>query len=361
MTDFCTHCGTRLSADVLFCTQCGLAATPVVKGDVPTAPMMPNPPVAKKDRRWWWWVLALIVFFALGVFLGHLFAPKCPSCLDPAGDGTGTARNGRGSGTSALDNGPPQKLGNGSGKGSAEAAGGSSTGDIEGSGKIIPHEITGKEDTGNSLGHKSQDGDPTLDVASGAGSADPELYGAVAQLAQGVAPYGAAAISAHDNPAGRTKSLVAYDFTYDKTNLPRYSGNVRDVASSISYALDPKTGEHTGAYGTGAGIVTTSSFDDVVDWYRKNVPPGWHSSSIGDFGQLTQQLTQGPSGDLMKLLKGELPGAASTNGNANPAAPKVRVALFTAPTTAAASPDSTIMILQKDDKPVSVYLQTQAK
>jgi hypothetical protein len=42
-----------------------------------------------------------------------------------------------------------------------------------------------------------------------------------------------------------------------------------------------------------------------------------------------------------------------------PAAPKVRVALFTRP-SAAGSPDSTIMIMQKDDKPVSVYLQTKA-
>jgi hypothetical protein len=187
------------------------------------------------------------------------------------------------------------------------------------------------------------------------------LYGAVAQLAQGVAPDGVAVSSPHDHALTRTKSLVAYDFSYDKTNLPRYPDNVREVASSISHLLDSKTGEPTSAYGTGAGIVTTSSFDDVVNWYRKNVPAGWHSTSIGDFGQLTQQATQGPSGDIMKLLKGEMPDAASTNGNTSPAAPKVRVALFTAPTSTAGSPDSTIMVIQKDDKSVSVYLQTQGK
>lgn len=181
------------------------------------------------------------------------------------------------------------------------------------------------------------------------------MYGAVAQLAQGVTPDGATVISSQDHPVARTKSLVAYDFSYDKTNLPRYPDNVREVASSISLPLDSKTGEPTSAYGTGAGIVTTSSFDDVVDWYRRNAPAGWHSSSIGDFGQLAQQATQGPSADIMKLLKGEMPGAASTS----PAAPKVRVALFTAPTSTAGSPDSTIMIMQKNDQSVSVYLQTQ--
>jgi hypothetical protein len=358
MIAFCTRCGAKLNAQSGDCPQCSSTVAPTTE---PIATRGTPVLTAKKDRRWLWWVLALLLAFGLGFWLALLLAPKCPICESPAGDGSGSGRNGRAAGTSALDKGPPQKLGNGSGQGPAEAAGGSSTGDIEGSGKITPHEFAGKEDTGNSLGHKSQDGDPTLDVTSGAGSEDPELYGAVAQLAQGVTPYGAAVISSQDNPAARTKSLVAYDFSYDKTNLPRYPDNVRDVASSISYALDSKTGGHTGAFGTGAGIVTTSSFDDVVDWYRKNLPGGWQSTSLGDFGQLTQQLTQGPGGDLMKLLKGEMPGAASTNGASSAAAPKVRVALFKAPTTGAGSPDSTIMITQKEDKPVGVYLQSDVK
>jgi hypothetical protein len=344
MTAFCTRCGAKLDAESRHCTQCGLSVPP-----------------DKKDRRWRWWLLALIVFFALGICLGLLLAPKCPSCPVPDADGAGRGRSGRSSGSSGPETGTPEKLKGGSDKGPAEAAGGSSTGDIEGSGKIIPHEFSGKEDTGNSIGHKSQDGDPTLDSATSGGGEDPELYGVVAKLAQGVAPGGAAVNSSQDNPGARTNSLVAYDFTYDKTNLPRYPDNVRDVASSISYALDPKTGEHTGAFGTGAGIVTTGSFDDVVDWYRKNLPAGWQSSSVGDFGQLTQQATQGPGGDLMKLLKGEIPGAASTNSASSPAAPKVRVALFKAPTAGAGSPDSTIMIMQKEDKPVSVYLQSSVK
>jgi hypothetical protein len=358
MTVFCTRCGAELNAESRHCTQCGSTVAPTTE---PIATRGTPVLAAKKDRRWLWWLLALILAFGLGFWLALKMAPKCPSCESPAGDGAGSGRNARAAGTSGLDKGPPQKLGNGSGQGPAEAAGGSSTGDIEGSGKIIPHEFAGKEGTGNSLGHKSQDGDPRLDVASGGGSADPELYGAVAQLAQGVVPYGAAATSDRDNPAARTKSLVAYDFSYDKTNLPRYPDNVRDVASSISYALDSKTGEHTGAFGTGAGIVTTSSFDDVVDWYRKNSPSGWQSSSIGDFGQLTRQLTQGPSGDLTKLLKGEMPGSSPTNANASPAQPKVRVALFKAPTAGAGSSDSTIMIMQKEDNPVSVYLQSNIK
>ena len=342
MTSFCTRCGAKLDAATRHCTQCGNSVQP-----------------DKKDRRWRWWLLVLIVFFALGICLGLLLAPKCPTCAVPPEDGSGSGRNAPGSGSSAPEDGTPAKLKGGPGQGSSEAAGGSSTGDIDGSGKIIPHEFGGKEKTGDSMGTKTQDGDPRLDNASPGGSGDQALYGTVAQLAQGEAPDGVTVSSPHDHAPARTKSLVAYDFSYDKTNLPRYPDNVREVASSISHLLDSKTGEPTSAYGTGAGIVTTSSFDDVVDWYRKNVPAGWHSTSIGDFGQLTQQATQGPSGDIMKLLKGEMPGTASTNGNASPAAPKVRVALFTAPTSTAGSPDSTIMIMQKDDKPVRVYLQTQ--
>ena len=303
----------------------------------------------------------MILSFALGFWLALLLAPKCPTCAIPPGDASGSGRNAPGSGSPSPEDGTRAKLAGSPSQGSSEAAGGSSTGDIDGSGKIIPHEFDGKEKTGDSMGTKTHDGEPRLDSASPGGSDDQALYGAVAQLAQGVAPDGVAVIASQDHPAARTKSLVAYDFSYDKTNLPRYPDNVREVASSISHLLDSKTGEPTSAYGTGAGIVTTSSFDDVVNWYRKNVPAGWHSTSIGDFGQLTQQATQGPSGDIMKLLKGEMPGAASTNGNTSPAAPKVRVALFTAPTSTAGSPDSTIMVIQKNDKPVSVYLQTQGK
>jgi zinc-ribbon domain len=358
MTAFCTRCGAKLDPESRHCTQCGSAIAPA---SVPIAASDPLVPTAKKDRRWLWWLAALILSFALGFWLALLLAPKTPSCASPAGDGAGSGRTARAAGSTEPGSGPPDKLGNGSGQGPAEAAGGSSTGQIDGSGKITPHDFAGKEDTGNSTGHKSQDGDSVQELAPTPVGGDPELYGAVAQLAQGVAPYGAAANTSQDNPLPRTKSLVAYDLTYDKTNIPRYQDNVRDVASSISYALDSKTGEHTGAYGTGAGIVTTSSFDDVVDWYRKNLPAGWQSSSIGDFGQLAQQATQGPGGDLMKLLKGEMPGASSTNGSASPPAPKVRVAIFKAPTAGAGSPNATIMIIEKDDKPVSVYLQSEVK
>jgi zinc-ribbon domain len=360
MTAFCTRCGAKLDPESRHCTQCGSAIAPASE---PIAASDPLVPTAKKNRRWLWWLAALILFFALGFWLARLLAPKCPSCPSLADDGAGSGRTARAAGSTDPESGPPDKLGNGaSGEGPAEAAGGSSTGQIDGAGKIIPHDFAGKEDTGNStVGRKSQDGDPGPEPAPTPVGGDPELFGAVAQLAQGVAPYGAAANTSQNNPFPRTKSLVAYDFTYDKTNIPRYQDNVRNVASSISYALDLKTGEHTGAYGTGAGIVTTSSFDEVVGWYRKNLPAGWQSSSIGDFGQLAQQATQGPGGDLIKLFKGEMPGASSTRSIANPPAPKVRVALFKAPTAGIGPADSTIMIIQKDDKPVSVYLQSQVK
>jgi hypothetical protein len=356
MVTFWTRCGAKLDAESGHCTQCDAA----VASSVPIAVKDSLVPAAKKDRRWLWWLLALILFFALGFWLGRLLASKCPSCASPAADGAGSGRTARAAGSPGVEGGTPNKSGNRAGQGPSEAAGGSSTGDVEGYGKITPHDLAGNEDSGTSTGRKSQDGDPRLDLASNAGGGDPELYGAVGQLAQGVAPYGAAMNPPQDDPTTRTKSLVAYDFTYDKTNLPRYPDNVREVASSISYSLDSKTGERSGPYGTGAGIVTNSSFDSVVDWYRKNLPDGWQSSSIGDFGQLSQA-TQGPAGDLMKLLKGEMPGSSPTSGNPGPAPPKVRVALFKAPNAGAGSPGSTIMIIQKDDKPVSVYLQSDVK
>jgi hypothetical protein len=50
--------------------------------------------------------------------------------------------------------------------------------------------------------------------------------------------------------------------------------------------------------------------------------------------------------------------AATATATEPPTAIPRWIALFKAPTTGAGSPDRTIMIIQKDEKPVSVYLQT---
>jgi hypothetical protein len=358
MTAFCTHCGAALSADPRFCTECGTVVAPTVKTDAPIAPLTQNSPGPKKSRRWRW-VLAVIVFFALGFFLGRLLAPKCPSCPSTAAAGTGGggAVPATGSGRPLRPDNAAASAGGKGEPGDADAGGGNSESEIpDGAGKLSPHDLGGEELEGDAGHHRPDVEDPTPDLKQHSEPGDPELDGSVAQLAAGqtlgpdVDPTGTT------TPTSRTKSWVAHDFRYDKTELPRYPTDVRGVASSISYAVNPQTGDRTGGYGTGAGIVTSSSFEDVVAWYRKNMPPGWQSTTIGDFGRLAQQAKQN---DIMRLLKGESGDApASADAAATPPTPKVRLSLFKPQSGPA---NSSVMIIQRDDKAVTAFLQARFK
>ena len=76
---------------------------------------------------------------------------------------------------------------------------------------------------------------------------------------------------------------------------------------------------------------------------------------------LAQQTTPGPANDLMRLLKGESPVTPADGGAPTPPAPTVRVTLFKPPTVAGSTAHSSIMIVQKDDKAVTAFLQAQVK
>src|SRR5471030_1787939 len=137
MTAFCTKCGSALSATTRYCTNCGTEnlidtnqdRTPaVVAGVEPVGAAVPGSSKPKKSRRWLWWVLALILVFALGFFLGHRTAPKCPRCPAPTGAGAGGGGGGGGSGSGRPKaggggKGDPDKGGGGSASGLARVLG----------------------------------------------------------------------------------------------------------------------------------------------------------------------------------------------------------------------------------------------
>lgn len=353
MNVFCTHCGASLSAGTAFCNACGLEVSPPV---VPTQDKIHN------QCRTRWWVLAIVVFFLLGVLLGRLFGPKCPEC--PGGASSG------GAGAAASGRGQPLQPGVGkapvggkpvSGPADADAGGGASKIDPpDGSGKIIPHDLTGADVGGGGVGERKADTDNAPpDHAPHMTVDEQKLEGDVALLAAGKPLYGTAQAPPTAEPTLGKKSFIARDFTYDKTNLPRYPTGVSVVASSVSYVITLKTGDHTGAYGTGAGIVTTSSFGDVVAWYQSNVPPGWQSTTIGDFSQLAQRAKTLSGDKIMQLLLGQT-GETTRAGNAAAApVPNISMSLFKPPGVAAATQNSSIMIIQEEGKPVTVYLQSK--
>src|SRR5450432_1976347 len=146
MTAFCTKCGSPLSATIRYCTNCGAEnlidtiqdMTPaVVAGVEPAGAAVPSSSKPKKSRRWLWWVLALILVFALGFFLGHRTAPKCPRCPAPstAGAGGGGGGGGGGSGRPKAGTGAkgdPDKGGGGNASGLGRVLG--EGGQVDGSG-----------------------------------------------------------------------------------------------------------------------------------------------------------------------------------------------------------------------------------
>jgi hypothetical protein len=154
------------------------------------------------------------------------------------------------------------------------------------------------------------------------------------------------------------KSFTSRDFTYDKTGLPRYPDAVQMVVSSITYEV----ADSTDTYRTGAAIVTGSEFATVVDWYQKNLPGGWQSTTVGDFGQLGAAAQQLSPENILKMLGGAQNGPTPGSFSAAPAtaaADRIRISIFKPPPGTPSARG--IMIVQKGDRPVEALLQAHVK
>ena len=371
MTAFCTSCGAALSPDTAFCTACGAAAGPPAQ-------------TTHKSRKWLWWILALILMFLLGYWLGHRAAPKCPICpATPAlggggggGGGGGRAGAGGGGGKGAPDKGSGGGGsggvagdggradggggggGGGSGQGSGDMSGGGQGG---GNGTTAGHGLDssatsapGADDSGGGLSGKSNLGDAPNSPGTDPDTKKNTLAG-VLRLAAG-APLA-------DDVGGLTaqgqdvsvKVLTAPDFTYDKTGLPRYPDANQAVYSALSHDVPGRTD----AYGSSSGIVTASTFDDVVGWYRKNLPPGWTATSTNDLNRLgavgqtfspdkVMQMLAAPSDSAPMKSVADIPATA--------AADRMRLSLFSPPP--GTKGDLGVMVVQHGDKPVIVLMKT---
>lgn len=141
--------------------------------------------------------------------------------------------------------------------------------------------------------------------------------------------------------------LSSHDFTYDSTGLPRYASGVTQIASG--YVTD--TAQHKKS--TMAAIVTTDSFDKTVDWYKTQVPAGWHNSVIGDMDAMSKALS--PSA-IQNMMSGAMNGGPVDTASVTAAANgrKNGVAIFSPPNQSA-DPRS-IMIVTQPGKPTQVIM-----
>ena len=345
--------------------------------------MTSSPPVPK-DRKWLW-VLALLLSFALGLWLGYQMMPRSPACPVPriagGGDGGGggghsSAANG-GKGDSDKDGG---QGGDGKGIGRVQGEGGHTDG---GGGGGAPGSGLGSgtmagggqaDSNGTTVGH-GYDGSATgasgSDDSGGGASgrskpggspngpdADPELKriaSGVVRLATGstLADSDAADTSAQGK-SGDVKVMSAPDFTYDKTGLPRYPDQNKAVYSAISYPLPGRTD----VYGSGSGIVTGSGFNDVVAWYQKSLPPGWSNSATSTDQLETVAQTLTPE-KIMQMLSGSSDATTAKQvGEIHAAdADRARLSMFSPP--AGTKGDPGVMIVQRGAGPVTIMMQNR--
>jgi hypothetical protein len=154
-----------------------------------------------------------------------------------------------------------------------------------------------------------------------------------------------------DPPPGQI--LKASDFRYDKTGLPRYAQSVSTNASTLYHAVG------SAAYHSTAAIVTSSRFEEVVDWYKAQLPSGWSVQVVGDVGALAQQVS---IGNILNTLTAATQNKAAVPSNASPAtaltsapsANALSIAMFSPPPNSVGDPS--IMIQQGSDRTIEITM-----
>jgi len=296
--------------------------------------------ITKRPSRWRyaWWLSLLL----LGILIGWLLAPRCPRCS--AQGGSGDAPHSAAQGSSAA----PGKPSGGAASGTPDS--------VNLGGLPIPLDLgsaTGRNRPGiDGPGVGQVTGSSKGESAGGSGGGsdekEPPADPTAAAITQGNGADVKEAVTA------RNQVQSADDFRYDKTGLPRYSQSVTTVASTLT-----RDRLVSGKYHSTCAIVTSGKFQDVVDWYKTNLPQGWQAQTVGDLNALAQQVSMS---NIMSTLTAAAqtaatPTAAAPRSKSSPAAHPdnaVSVAMFSPPPGTSGEPS--IMIQQKIGTAVEITM-----
>ena len=216
----------------------------------------------------------------------------------------------------------------------------------------------GSDDGGGGQGGNSKLGDSPNDPYK---DSDPkkQTESGVWKLAAGAPLSPNGVDTQQDNGSlGSVKVLSAPDFRYDKTGLPRYP----DANMANFSAMSVNAGGAPDRYGSSSGILTTSPFNEVVEWYRKNLPAGWFNSTVGDLNQLGAMAQQLSPDKIMQMLSapdGSGQGKSLAETPATAVNRQLRLSIFSAPPRTKG--DLGVMIVQQGDKPVQIFMKTQVQ
>jgi hypothetical protein len=282
-----------------------------------STPALPESPavsagsgITRKERRNW--LVAMIVAFVLGFLLAwyllHKGPPRCPNPADVAGrqaaqgDSGGHGAPVRGSPVhlGAPDSGTADRKGSGdptnaNGGGGAAGKGAGGDGDLGGGHPWQTHGGDESHGVGSSIvADKSPDGsDATGEGPDGGGpdgkqsppaqaqkGAQPMTAGPVPHGSGGSADIGAAPTGSQpDTTPPGSDAVVARDFRYDKSDLPRYPNAVTKVGSGTSLPQGSPTPNPDVSV---SEILSTDGPQTVAAWYHEHLPPNWNRMNLGE-------------------------------------------------------------------------------
>jgi hypothetical protein len=294
--------------------------------------------LADTQHRSRWRVLAIVAIFFLGLLIGWLLAPKCARCSSS----TGTV--GQAYGSAASGHAKPERSSGAPNTGTPDGANlNGAAADVDrGSGS--PRDGREIKVVGGGQGPVGTSADSQGGSADGSAQIEAPADKTAPGLTRG---DGSALKDRPDTPPNQI--LTASDFRYDKTGLPRYPQSVSTIGSTLTHDRGA-----TGEYHSTCAIVTSSNFQQVVDWYKAQLPAAWHTQTVGDLTALAQQVS---IGNIMKSLTGSTQTAGTPSSNESPAAPAdnpLSVAMFSPPPGTTGEP--VIMIRQKAGQPVEITM-----
>jgi hypothetical protein len=306
-----------------------------------SAPFAPVPTAAAHEAEWKRKLFAILIAFVFG-FLLAWFLKKCPEKSPGGGGGTADASANAGAGSRGP--GSPIKVGQGGGPPGGGGGGGGGAPTKSGGGAGGNGSGDGDLPTGTSPSGKPSPGD---DSPGSAGAGKDVAGNMIIKSAEGKLS-GKGSVS-DTLPAGPPPAnlQMARDFSLDSTGLPRYASGVSQIASGVS----TDTVRHKKS--TMAAIVTNDSFDNVVDWYKGQLPAGWHASVIGDVDAMAKALSPNA---ITNMISGALNGGSVDTASVSAAAAgrKTGVAVFNPPNQTA-DPRS-IMVMTKPGQPVQIMM-----
>jgi hypothetical protein len=272
--------------------------------------------VTTRDRRLLW-AASVIIAFVLGFLLCRK-SQECPA--GGLGDGSVVGKS-----DGSPPGGPSRIRVKGKVEGEVKTGGRIDGGGATKSGGGIPAGADGGGDDDEGGGTTRGSG-----AAFGSGKLSPDsdaklsLKSAVSHGigADGTDEFGGR--PANDQVSPTVDTLMAPNYKYDLTGLPRYS-NVTRSMSGLGTRKDVAADTSTLV-----AMLTPDSFDSVTAWYHTHVPPGWHETRLGNMEQMAAQVS--PQ-NIAKMLSAYVNGAPAGDSSAAPAesAPGHSVATWTAP------------------------------